>query len=83
MPTRDTALLIAEPSPALRLGIEPMSVLVSGATTSEMPSPNVISAGSTSMNTDAGGISVDGFRTRPSTARTSPGSRPTRAWPGP
>jgi len=42
VPTRDTALLIAEPRPALRVGIELMSVLVSGATTSEMPSPNVM-----------------------------------------
>ena len=38
-----------------------MSVLVSGATTSEIPSPNVMSAGSTSMNDRAGGMSVDGF----------------------
>ena len=37
-PTREIALLIADPSPEKRPGTEPISVLVSGATTSEMPS---------------------------------------------
>ena len=39
-PTRAIELLIADPSPEKRPEIEPISVLVSGATTSEMPSPN-------------------------------------------
>jgi hypothetical protein len=76
-------LLIAEPRPALRVGIEPMSVLVSGATTSEMPSPNVIRAGSTSMNTELGGISVDGFSNEAFHASDVAGSGPTTASPGP
>ena len=37
-----------------------MSVLVSGATTNEMPRPLSRTAGSTSMNRSAGGIRVDG-----------------------
>src|SRR5262245_39026637 len=59
-PTRDTALLIADPRPAFRVGIEPISVLVNGATTNAIPSPNRMVAGSTSMNTDGGGTSVAG-----------------------
>jgi hypothetical protein len=39
--------------------MEFISVLVRGATTSAIPMPNVTSAGSTSMNTDAGGMSVE------------------------
>ena len=38
-PTRDTALLMAEPRPALRTGTESISAVVSGATTSVMPTP--------------------------------------------
>ena len=38
-PTREMALLIADPRPELRDGIELISVLVSGATTSEIPRP--------------------------------------------
>ena len=58
-PTRDRALLIADPSPAFLVGIEFISVLVSGATTSEIPRPNRVSAGSTSTRTDIGGSSVE------------------------
>ena len=39
-PTREIELLIADPSPENRPGTEPISVLVSGATTHEMPTPN-------------------------------------------
>ena len=38
-PTREIELLMAEPRPEKRPEIEPISVLVSGATTHEMPSP--------------------------------------------
>src|SRR6476661_2986763 len=59
-PTRERALLIAEPRPENRVGIEPMSVEVSGATTSEMPTPKSRIDGRTSMNTSSGGTNVDG-----------------------
>ena len=54
-PTRDSALLIAAASPAFRTGIDPIRVLVSGATTSEIPSPKPRIAGSTSIRKSAGG----------------------------
>jgi hypothetical protein len=38
-PTRDSALLIADASPAFRIGTELMSPVVSGATMSARPSP--------------------------------------------
>ena len=41
-PTREIELLIADPRPEKRPEIEPISVLVSGATTHEIPSPNRI-----------------------------------------
>ena len=59
-PTRDRALLIADPSPEWLAGIEPISVLVSGATTIEIPIPNRITAGRTSMSTSTGGMRVSG-----------------------
>src|SRR5215210_709590 len=61
VPTRDKALLIADPRPAWRLGIELINVLVSGATTSEIPMPNRTRAGRTSMKIDAGGRNVEGL----------------------
>ena len=39
-PIRLIALLIADASPAFETGTEPISVVVSGATTSEIPTPN-------------------------------------------
>ena len=39
-PTREIELLMAEPIPEKRPEIEPIRVLVSGATTHEIPSPN-------------------------------------------
>ena len=45
-PTRDRALLIAEAMPELRTGTELMSAVVSGATSSEIPIPKMIDAGS-------------------------------------
>ena len=41
-PTREIELLMADPIPEKRPEIEPISVLVSGATTHEIPSPNRI-----------------------------------------
>ena len=46
---------MAEPSPALATGTDPMSVVVKGATTRVMPMPNSTTAGSTSVNTSEGG----------------------------
>src|SRR5690349_16066157 len=59
-PTRAIALLIADPSPENRCGIEPMSVLVSGATTQAMPRPNVRTAGNTSVRYPIDGTSDAG-----------------------
>src|SRR6476469_5359605 len=94
-PTRDSELLMAEPRPENRLGMEPMSVLVSGATTSEMPSPNSTIEGRTSMNTSSGGRKVDGvsraiaqgaeltgrreYQRRPDAMRSGPATRNRRA----
>src|SRR6185437_7046247 len=54
------ALLIADASPELRTGTEPMSVVVSGATTHEIPSPNRRIEGRTSTRVPTGGTRVDG-----------------------
>ena len=52
-PTRAIALLMADPSPENRSGIELISVFVSGATTQAMPIPNSRTAGRMStMNVD-------------------------------
>ena len=56
-PTREIALLIADASPELRTGTDPMSVVVSGATTSEIPSPNSSTAGRMSTRVETGGMS--------------------------
>src|SRR6266508_5916257 len=59
-PTREIALLIAEPRPALRTGTELIRVLVNGATTSEMPTPNRRIAGSASISAPGGGTRLSG-----------------------
>src|SRR5262245_62740277 len=74
-PTREIELLIAAPSPEKRPGTEPINVLVSGATTHEIPSPNRMAYGNTSMNTSTGGISVDGSVTDAVQAAESTGRR--------
>src|SRR5947207_107645 len=60
-PTREIALLIAEPSPALRVGIELISVLVRGATTHAMPTPKIRAKGRKSMRYPLEGRRVDGL----------------------
>src|ERR1700704_4458630 len=60
VPTRDSALLIAEPMPALRVGIELISVVVRGGTTREIPSPNRISAGRPATKSAPGGPRLAG-----------------------
>ena len=52
---------MADPRPEKRPEIEPIRVLVRGATTHEMPSPNRSENGRMSMNTSIGGTSVDGI----------------------
>src|ERR1700675_2091697 len=59
-PTREIELLIAEPRPENRLGREFISVLVRGATTSEIPTPKSTIAGMTSIQTPSGGTRLDG-----------------------
>jgi hypothetical protein len=66
--------LIAEPSPDRRSGIEFISVLVSGATTIEMPTPDRSTAGRMSIRTSTGGISVAG-RARSACQGTEVGGR--------
>ena len=61
-PTRLTALLIAEPSPAFRTGTELISAVVSGATSMLMPIPKTTVPSITSVSVAAGGISVAGSR---------------------
>ena len=56
-PTRDRALLIAEAIPAFRTGTELISPVVSGATSSESPSPKTITAGMGPTSASIGGTS--------------------------
>src|SRR6187431_341927 len=74
-PTREIELLMADPSPDRVVGTEFMSGLVSGATMSAIPSPNRRTAGSTSMSTSDGGMSVAGRLRVASHAAESVGSR--------
>src|SRR5690349_11980376 len=60
-PTREIELLIAEARPALPTGIDDISVLVSGATTSEMPTPNSRIMGRMSTKVDVGGTNDEGL----------------------
>ena len=55
-PTREIALLIAEPRPEDRAGMERMSVVVSGATTHEIPTPKRSIDGRISISESIGGI---------------------------
>ena len=58
-----------------------MSVLVSGATTSEIPSPNSRTYGSTSTSVDGGGMSVDGSLERACHGSVSAGIRASHSRP--
>src|SRR6266852_9390555 len=60
-PTREIALLMADPSPALCAGIDRISAVVRGATVMESPRPKMIPAGKRSMRYDNGGWNVAGF----------------------
>ena len=55
------ALLIAEPTPELRTGIEVMRAVVSGATIAMMPSPKMIEPGRKSITQETGGRYEAGF----------------------
>src|SRR3954470_10142002 len=59
-PTRLIALLIADASPAFRVGADDISVDVRGATTIVIPAPNTSIAGRTSTSVDAGGTNDAG-----------------------
>ena len=80
-PTRDRALLIAEPRPEFRAGIELISVLVSGATTIPIPTPNAMFAGRTSIRASTGGIRVMGRPSSASHGCVEAGMRASHSWP--
>src|SRR5439155_12304509 len=60
-PTREIALLIADPSPAYRTGTDVMSAVVSGATRRQRPNPKMIDAGRKSVKYASGGRYVPGL----------------------
>src|SRR5713101_7973428 len=60
-PTREIALLMADPSPALCAGTDRISAVVNGATSKDNPRPKMIEAGSKSITYDSGGRKVEGF----------------------
>src|SRR2546428_2902332 len=59
-PTREIALLMADPSPALCAGTDRISAVVSGATRRQSPRPKIIPPGRISMTYDNGGKDVAG-----------------------
>ena len=80
-PTREIELLMAEATPEKRPETDPMSVVVSGATTHEMPAPNSSIAGRTSIRTARGGMSVAGRSKEASHGVESTGRRATQSSP--
>ena len=74
-PTREIELLIADATPEKRPDTELMRVVVSGATTHEIPAPNSRIAGRTSTKTLGGGISVAGSEIVASHGAESAGRR--------
>ena len=82
-PTRDRALLIADPSPEFRPGIEPISVLVRGATTIAIPSAERdadrqdVDQGVRPAGSSVAGPAEVGLPTAP----TSAGIRASQSWP--
>src|SRR4030081_1058489 len=59
-PTREIALLIAEPTSELRTGTEVISAVVSGATIIISPTPNRMVPGRKSVKYESGGRYVPG-----------------------
>src|ERR1700674_3895011 len=59
-PTREIALLIAEPTPEFRTGIDVSSAVVSGATMIMTPTPKMTEPGRKSVRYDSGGTYVLG-----------------------
>src|SRR5437660_1329378 len=92
-PTREIALLMADPSPELRTGTDLISAVVSGATMIIRPTPKMIEPGRKSMKYEAGGRYVLGLSgiiqrgsaivaTTPTARAINPiGSRQARCWP--
>src|SRR5207247_10617974 len=60
-PTREIALLMADPSPELRTGTDLISAVVSGATMIIRPTPKMIEPGRKSLKYEAGGRYVLGL----------------------
>ena len=54
-PTREIALLIADPTPEFRTGTEVMRAVVSGATMIIRPAPKMIDPGRKSVTYESGG----------------------------
>ena len=54
-PTREMALLIAEPRPERRTGTDVISAVVRGATMIMIPRPNITAPGRKSVKYDSGG----------------------------
>src|SRR5664279_6449660 len=75
VPTRETALLIAEAMPEFCTGTEPIRVVVSGATTSEMPTPNNTTAGRMSTIVENGGTMLARLSNRASHGALVTGTR--------
>src|SRR5687767_5490788 len=80
-PTREIELLIADASPALATGTDDMSVLVSGATTSDKPNPNRRIIGMMSIIVDAGGSQVLGSASASCQGAVSTGTRASHSRP--
>src|SRR5260370_11740736 len=59
-PTREIALLIADPSPALCAGTDRISAVVRGATSMHSPRPKMTPPGSRSVTYDSGGRKGEG-----------------------
>src|SRR5207244_9374750 len=60
-PTREIALLMADPSPARWAGTDRISAVVRGATRRDSPRTKMIPAGRRSITYDSGGTQVVGF----------------------
>ena len=80
-PTREIALLIADPSPEKRPGIEPISGARQRRDDQRDPDPEQEIAGRTSTSTSSGGIRVAGVSTEASHGSESDGSRANQSSP--
>src|SRR4051812_42626826 len=80
-PIRLIELLIADASPAFDTGTDDVRVEVSGATTSEIPTPNSSTNGRMSTMVDSGGRYVDGSPSASVHGSVSAGTRESQVRP--